>query len=741
MTPPLDAATYDAPPPSMIPANPDYVPAYVIAPATWRYDVDQTTGQSRAIYAGEVQGTTLPPGSNSAGYATTAYVDAAVSASTAGVATWNGRSGTVTLTTADIIAANGAPNASPLFTGTPRATFTPLPGDNSQSLATTAFVTGAVTAAAGVASFNGRLGAVTLTTSDVTSAGGAPLASPALTGTPTAPTALTGAATGQIATTQFVANTIAAGAVVSWQGRHGAVTMTLADLTSVGGAPLASPAFTGAPTAPTATAGTATGQLATCAFVTDAVIGATTGVATWNGRSGAVTLALADIVAAGGAPLLSPALTGTPTAPTATAGTATGQLATTAFVANAVASTAGVASFNGRTGTVALQLADVTSVGGAPLASPALSGTPTAPTAPPGTNTTQLATTAYVATTFAPLVSPTLTGAPIAPTPAVGDNSARLATTGFVRASFAPIASPAFTGAPTAPIFTTANGLYATADQSLGLYDDGNGNRVMQFEADTFWSYSPGNGLGWNTSQGTVVSISDDGSIGTDAGIYCGPLGADSANVTGNVSAGGTVFGRQGVYANGDSTLAMVDNGTSRAVSFAAGWGWIWDPTTGTLAWETANSTSATLWVLSQYETSPNAAYNPASWVGGNGAYVNVSDVRMKQDVEPAMVGLAEILQLQPINFTRIPPTGADTLPVQRVEIGFSAQQVASVIPEAVQSIAIVRPDGGGGSGEADPTLGVQDTPIMVALVNAVKTLEARLAVLEGMGRAHPLVY
>lgn len=33
----------------------------------------------------------------------------------------------------------------------------------------------------------------------------------------------------------------------------------------------------------------------------------------------------------------------------------------------------------------------------APLASPALTGTPTAPTATPGTNTTQVATTAFVA--------------------------------------------------------------------------------------------------------------------------------------------------------------------------------------------------------------------------------------------------------------------------------------------------------------------------------------------------------
>jgi len=71
------------------------------------------------------------------------------------------------------------------------------------------------------------------------------------------------------------------------------------------------------------------------------------------------------------ASLASPALTGTPTAPTAAGGTNTTQIATAAFVAAAVAVKA-------------------------PLASPALTGTPTAPTAPVGTNTTQIASTAFV---------------------------------------------------------------------------------------------------------------------------------------------------------------------------------------------------------------------------------------------------------------------------------------------------------------------------------------------------------
>ncbi len=71
----------------------------------------------------------------------------------------------------------------------------------------------------------------------------------------------------------------------------------------------------------------------------------------------------------------------------------------------------------------------------APLASPTLTGTPAAPTAAAGTNTTQLATTAFVTnalSVYAPLASPTLTGTPAAPTAAAGTNTTQLATTAFV---------------------------------------------------------------------------------------------------------------------------------------------------------------------------------------------------------------------------------------------------------------------------------------------------------------------
>ena len=310
-------------------------------------------------FSGVPTAPTAAPGSSTGQIATCAFVEAAITGGTAGVSSFNTRTGAVIFTSADLSAAGGALLASPVFTGVPAGP-TAAPGTNTTQLATTAFVEAAVAAgSAGVSSFNGRIGAVTLIANDISAAGGAVLASPAFTGTPTAPTAAPGTNTTQLATCAFVTAAIAAAPY----------------------APLASPGFTGTPTGPTAAPGTNTTQLATTAYVTAALAAFSgAGVTSFNSRTGAVNLIANDISSVGGALLASPAFTGAPSAPTALLGTNSTQLATTAFVQAAVtAATAGVSSFNTRTGAVTLTTADVTSAGGAPLASPAFTGTPSLP--------------------------------------------------------------------------------------------------------------------------------------------------------------------------------------------------------------------------------------------------------------------------------------------------------------------------------------------------------------------------
>ena len=101
-----------------------------------------------------------------------------------------------------------------------------------------------------------------------------------------------------------------------------------------------------------------------------------------------------------------------------------------------------VALFQRVGGITGLTFADI--LGAAPLASPTFTGIPKAPTAAALTNTTQLATTAFVDAVRlilvaadalnAPLASPGLTGTPTAPTAAIDTNTTQLSTTAFMLA-------------------------------------------------------------------------------------------------------------------------------------------------------------------------------------------------------------------------------------------------------------------------------------------------------------------
>lgn len=380
---------------------------------------------------------TATAGTQTTQAASTAFVMAAIntivlgSGGTAGVASFNGRVGVVALSTADITGAGGAPAASPTLTGTvtvPTAAST----SNTTVAASTAFVTAAIAAVnaatPGVTTFNTRAGAIVLNSTDISTAGGALLASPALTGTPTVPTATLGANTTQAASTAFVA----AGLALK--------------------ANLASPTFTGVPIVPTASSGTNTTQAASTAFVTAAIATVSTQVVSFNGRTGTVTTQASDISSAGGALLASPVFTGNPQVPTAAAGDSTGTIASTAFVSGAVTAilasgTAGVATFNGRTGTVVLTSGDVTGVGAALVASPALTGTPTVPTATAGTNTTQAASTAFVTAACAAVAA----GAAGVTSFNTRTGAIVLVTADVTGVGGALLASPTFTGTPIVP--------------------------------------------------------------------------------------------------------------------------------------------------------------------------------------------------------------------------------------------------------------------------------------------------
>lgn len=239
-------------------------------------------------------------------------------------------------------------------------------------------------------------------------------------------------------------------------------------------APLVSPALTGTPTAPTPATADSSTTLATTAFVK----------------------------AQAYAPLASPALTGTPTAPTPLTADNSTTIATTAWVKAQGYGGAGSAAWGSITGTLSAQT-DLQSALNlkANLASPVLTGTPTAPTPATADNSTTVATTAFVkAQAYATLASPTFTGTPLSTTAAVNTNTTQIATTAFVLAQAgsatplingtatvgtatkfaredhihptdttrAPLASPSFTGSAT--FNSAASTVIATVKNNNGSY-------------------------------------------------------------------------------------------------------------------------------------------------------------------------------------------------------------------------------------------------------------------------------
>lgn len=90
------------------------------------------------------------------------------------------------------------------------------------------------------------------------------------------------------------------------------------------------------------------------------------------------------------------------------------------------------------------------------------------------------------------------------------------------------------------------------------------------------------------------------------------------------------------------------------------------------------------------------------------------SDRRLKHDIAASEYGLTDIKMLRPVDFV----WNDDQPNAGELDVSFIAQDVQKVIPEAVTA----RPGG---------MLALKELPLIAALVNAVKTLDSRLQVME----------
>ncbi len=279
------------------------------------------------------------------------------------------------------------------------------------------------------------------------------LASPTLTGTPLSTTAAADTNTTQIATTAYVVGQASSSAPV--MDGTAAVGTSLkyarADhvhATDTSRAPIANPTFTG-----------------TVAGITKSMVGLAN---VDNTADSAKPVSTAQQTALDlKANLAGPTFTGTVTLPNGTVTSA--MILDGTIVDGDISATAAIAQskIDGLSTSLGLK---------ANLASPALTGTPTAPTAAAGTNTTQVATTAFVGTAVADLVAsaPSALNTLNELATALGNDASFSTTVTNAIAAKSNTASPTFTGTVTIPTLTLTNPLTA-ANGGTGLSSLGTG--------------------------------------------------------------------------------------------------------------------------------------------------------------------------------------------------------------------------------------------------------------------------
>jgi hypothetical protein len=237
---------------------------------------------------------------------------------------------------------------------------------------------------------------------------------------------------------------------------------------------------------------------------------------------------------------------------------------------------------------------------------------------------------------------------------------------------------------------------------------------VMSLDGGTLWArdkiFTGGTVQGgWVYSTGQVRADSD----------FYSPSG--TCHVGGDVS-GSAIYGPNGMFCGGvgDTGYGFYRSGNDKIWQSIPNCYWRHQSGTNNKWWTWPDGSP--FWAMyGNGETSGLAAWclNSKGRVGGYGPYGDFSDARLKTDIEDTHYGSAEIMQLRPKSFIRKRRT--DDAPEPQREIGFVAQDVQRVLPEAVTMVEL----------DGEPTLIFSDSVVIAALVNAYKELSARVVAME----------
>ena len=176
------------------------------------------------------------------------------------------------------------------------------------------------------------------------------------------------------------------------------------------------------------------------------------------------------------------------------------------------------------------------------------------------------------------------------------------------------------------------------------------------------------------------------------------------------------IHAHDGFFVGADSTFGLYITSGERLTQYASNWYWAWQQTDGTLIWYASGQGNFLV---------ANAAtqmfYNNIGSIGAYG-FDTFTDLRSMKVAGPTKRGLAEILRLNPIEFTQ---RGSGP------RIGFAAQDVREVLPEAVREVGVELADGSGGKGDKEPSLALNYDALIPVLVNAAKEMMALIEALE----------